>query len=577
MIKRIDTLKIENIKGISQATFKLDLLPNKPTIVVAPNGFGKSSIATAFSSLNSKRIELSKDHLHKGDESLSPLVELSVTNKDGSCDLFRADSQSNSISSVFSVYVISSQLVPKAKRLRIGGAPVVTAAIEVQPIVLIAKVPKKISLNYSLKNAKATFGAGGTALPSISPLLGDPRVMARIGDDVDFTKIGQVGISKAVSEFKDLVNGKGGVAPKRCQDISAAELASVSDLSHFKQIIGAAAASGYSFVDSTRAVLAAIQMTELYAQDKSAFSGAVKRAQYEVEKDAYIRTLKSLRPTWKKIEPRESANGLAIEFPKANFISNGERDAICFVAQLLRAKMKLRGSNAILLIDEIFDYLDEANMVACQYYLSNLISAMKADGKQIFPIVLTHLDPNYFRNFTFARQKVCYLSRFNVTDRQVERVIVKREDPLISSQVSEFFLHFNPSDIDLSPQFQALGLSSSIDTAAKFSAHCLSELSKYLSGKNYDPIAVCCAVRLKVEEAAYNAIDPPHRLDFLKVHKTVEKLQFATSRGYVASDIQSLLGLIYNSAMHLRDGADNHSPLANRLENMTIRQMISVL
>lgn len=44
----IKVIEIKNIKGIQHRRFELDILPNKPSLLVAPNGFGKSSLAIAF-------------------------------------------------------------------------------------------------------------------------------------------------------------------------------------------------------------------------------------------------------------------------------------------------------------------------------------------------------------------------------------------------------------------------------------------------------------------------------------------------------------------------------------------------
>lgn len=48
LIKRI---KVDNIKG--KSSFKIpfvDLTANQPNVIVAPNGYGKSAITTAFKS-----------------------------------------------------------------------------------------------------------------------------------------------------------------------------------------------------------------------------------------------------------------------------------------------------------------------------------------------------------------------------------------------------------------------------------------------------------------------------------------------------------------------------------------------
>jgi ABC-type cobalamin/Fe3+-siderophores transport system ATPase subunit len=60
----LKVIEIENIKGISHKRFELDILPNKPSLLVAPNGFGKSSFAVAFNEMNNRRINLTEDNYH---------------------------------------------------------------------------------------------------------------------------------------------------------------------------------------------------------------------------------------------------------------------------------------------------------------------------------------------------------------------------------------------------------------------------------------------------------------------------------------------------------------------------------
>lgn len=49
----IKQIEISNVRGIDHLVVDLgDMYPNKPNIMVAPNGSGKSSFATAFSWLN---------------------------------------------------------------------------------------------------------------------------------------------------------------------------------------------------------------------------------------------------------------------------------------------------------------------------------------------------------------------------------------------------------------------------------------------------------------------------------------------------------------------------------------------
>ena len=73
MIKKI---KITNIKGIGIDTkngkIEFDLPANKPLLLVAPNGFGKSSFSTAFKSLNPTKIVLEDDHYYQGVDTNRP-------------------------------------------------------------------------------------------------------------------------------------------------------------------------------------------------------------------------------------------------------------------------------------------------------------------------------------------------------------------------------------------------------------------------------------------------------------------------------------------------------------------------
>ena len=61
IIKRI---KVENIKGkqVFEITFS-NFVANQPNIVVAPNGFGKSTIATAFKYAESGKMKVNTNRI----------------------------------------------------------------------------------------------------------------------------------------------------------------------------------------------------------------------------------------------------------------------------------------------------------------------------------------------------------------------------------------------------------------------------------------------------------------------------------------------------------------------------------
>ncbi|MNE42926.1 hypothetical protein D3C76_751220 [compost metagenome] len=190
---------------------------------------------------------------------------------------------------------------------------------------------------------------------------------------------------------------------------------------------------------------------------------------------------------------------------------------------------------------------------------------------------MTHLSPSVFRNFTFSDQKVCYLNKSAPTNRSVEKLIIKRTERSIEDPVAKYFLHFHHEDKNLTDEFQALGLPAGLARSSQFSEHCANQLDRYLQGNSFDPLAVCCAVRRRVEAIAYERLGADFREEFLLTHKTASKLDFAKSKGAAIPEVFFLLGVIYNEAMHLRENQDNFSALGSKLSNLTIKHMIETL
>lgn len=75
----INSITIENVKGIERLEIKQTIQPNRPNILVAPNGFGKSSIAIAFNSLKANKIELADENMHNGNKALTPTISLKLS------------------------------------------------------------------------------------------------------------------------------------------------------------------------------------------------------------------------------------------------------------------------------------------------------------------------------------------------------------------------------------------------------------------------------------------------------------------------------------------------------------------
>ena len=72
----ITHIEIRNVKGIQHKVFDFKIIPNKPSIMVAPNGFGKSSLAIAFKSLSNNQFRLKDDDLYEGESTNRPYLEV---------------------------------------------------------------------------------------------------------------------------------------------------------------------------------------------------------------------------------------------------------------------------------------------------------------------------------------------------------------------------------------------------------------------------------------------------------------------------------------------------------------------
>ena len=576
MIKKIE---VTNIKGVGDGTsnglYEFDFPKNRPSILVAPNGFGKSSLATAFKSLKNKRIELHKDDFHQGRDDLCPRIEISYTDDGGSMVVVSADNVSNEISSTFDCFVINNQVFAKPKKNRIGGHEIASASLEIPPIVLSSSIPEKTAFNYSVSNHKARFGKNGKVLPNIQAVYKNGRFITELSKNLIYLdrSSGQR-VQEKINSFTQRLNGQSGSRENLLDWLDQNELLFLEGINNISKIAGVCSSFDLGFTNSAENYLAAIQLASDFNENSDLFKRAVKRTIYDFEKSAYERLFNDFNSSWKNFRPKEKDGKLVVEMPKVHQVSNGQRDVMCFIALLKKAEIKLAKKRSILIIDEVFDYLDDANLIAAQYYITQLVAKFKDDGKMFYPIILTHLDPSFFRNYTFSKQKVFYLERRDAKiNPHLKKLLVDRNDAAIKNYVSKYHLHYEPEPINIRPEFESLGLKPTWGDSSIFDQYVFSEFKKYAADDSvYDPFAVCCALRKKVEKYAYDRLSSDDsKAEFLTTHKTTNKLKFAESKGVVVPESFYLLGIIYNDGMHWKN---NESAIAGKLENMIIKKMV---
>lgn len=574
----IQKITIENIKGISNKTFDLNITPNKPSILVAPNGFGKSSFATAFNSLNNRRIKLDEDNLHTNSVSLQPKLKIEYKDISGAVVNLEATENSNTISSLIDCFVINSQLKPRGIGSQFGRA---TGELAINDIVLIDSIPQNISFGYQFRNFQTKFGNNSKILPNITSILSNKLLIEKLSDN--YTALERANGTTFQSRINQCISQINAQASTISSDnlLNWIETNLLSDLrlipylSDLANIINSQDLS-LGNNNEVKSYLIAIQSIWLYNNNKDNFKKACNYSNYQLDKQRFDTTLSHLNCTWKGIRSSQNNGKLIVKFPKAIDISNGQRDILTFVAMLFRAQRNLKKSSNILIIDEVFDYLDDANLIAAQYYVTLFIKEFKNSSKRIYPIILTHLNPLYFKNYAFSDQKIYFLNKTNATvNPGLVILLKKRNDSTIKDDVSKYLLHYHPNKINKRTEFRALSIPELWGENDNFQDFLDIEVRNYLNNQNYCPFAVCGAVRNKIEEIAYNKLSNPiFKAELLNTWKTREKLDYLKSKGLISPETHYLLGIIYNEGMHWKDNIDNITPITNKLENLTIKNMI---
>jgi hypothetical protein len=215
-----------------------------------------------------------------------------------------------------------------------------------------------------------------------------------------------------------------------------------------------------------------MQLIFEYQHTPNQFNSALKRRIYELEKTKYGEIFDDFNTSWKAFKPVEKEGKLVIEIPKTSHISNGHRDVMCFIALLKKAELNLNKQNCILIIDEVFDYLDDANLIAVQYYLTQLIKKFINEGRKLYPIMLTHLNPYFFKNFVFSKQKVFFLDKKEAKIHpSLKKLLLNREHESIKEDVSKYHLHYEPISKNIRPAFEALDIKPTWGDSAVFDAY----------------------------------------------------------------------------------------------------------
>ncbi|WP_443113352.1 hypothetical protein [Herbaspirillum seropedicae] len=589
MIKKI---AIKHVKGISNLDLEVDLYPNKPALFVAPNGFGKSSITVAFKSLNRNRISLNEQHYYGNDQSNKPAVHLTYVDDNNTDITLTADENQNQISDVFDVITITSLARAKGTKRNTGKFTAVSADYVIDPIILIATIPEKKQFNYSFNTVKSEFGKIGKALPNIGFLKDEDAFLSSLALEGIIEALGKTSQIKQQEKINEILSRLNSAIHSH----SATEIHSIvknNEIDKFREIQHLKTAADhirkFDFCgnDEVNSYFVALQLSLLFRSDTETLKKICKYAEYELEKKNLAKIFSDFNTSWQKFSPKETKRSLVLEFPKLHHISNGQRDVMAFVAELQRAKKALKNKRLLLVIDEVFDYLDEANLVATQFYISKFVEEAKERGAQIYPIIMTHLSPEFFNSYVFGSRlklQIRYLRKFpNRISDSMKRLLKERNSATspLKLKIEKYLLHYHPVPINDRADFAAAGLKETWGDPGIFYKHIDTEVKKYLANDStYDPMCVCCAVRVRIEHIIYDNIsDNALKKEFVDtiVNGTSAKLDFASDIGIFVPETYYLLGVVYNEGLHWRDDDSFVSKIVTRLQNSTITNMVRAL
>ena len=571
----ISNITIKNIKGFSDKdnSIDVDIKSGKINILVAPNGYGKSSITAAFKSLTNSRIKVEKKDIHKENEQLDSA--LSITED---TITYTADKNENELANHFKVAVVNSRLVAKATGRNMGAFHSVQGHLGINDFEIIHKIPTNCTILYDPKSLKNDFGKNGKILPNISSLLRDNAFLSQLDDiysdlDKQSAKMRQENINGIIQ----IINGLNGTIENIKANFEEKSLSELNKDSSYRNIVELI--NRHKNIKGLELFLYFYQIQKIYLSDKPMVKAKVQRAKYELFKQSFDNNLAIIGKTWKNIHTMEHNRSLVIKMPNATNISYGQRDVLTLSIELLKIKSEIKdGCKLILIIDEVFDYLDPVNMTIVQYYFSQLVEEYRQKCI-LYPIIMTHLSPDYFNNYTFSprRMNIVYLQKDYIQPNvNIKRLLVKREEETIKDDIAKFLLHYNKGEINQRAQFRNLGLAETWGEGTTFLKHLINEMNKYLRKEaDYDPYSVCIALRIKIEKIVYEKLPTEdQKKEFIQTHKTKAKLEFAENILGEFPDIYFILGVIYNDAGHLKD-ENSEKPVVYRLNNLIIQNMIS--
>ena len=548
-MERITKITIHNIKGKSNWSHNFnDLIPNKVNVFVAPNGYGKSTITAAFKAAAHGVMKLQKDEYFDNDTANAPSLELEYIDNHKK-EKRTSDINQGDISRKFVVYCINSPVVAKFLGKNLGNFTSKSAGLYID-VLNVCEIPPKTELNYSFRGMFSLFGKGTPNLTNFFSTISGLRFIVDNLDDI-----------RKCTEQSKLTSFLGTL---KSNDTSS-NLEQTNKFPTLKGLIDQLVSS--QRIIRLEALKYLIQIVQFIKDnDCSDIKKAFEYQKYKKRKNDIMDRLTTFNTTGQSIKVSEHDGKLILNLGSARKMSNGERDILYFVASLISFESSVGSKPAILIIDEVFDYLDGANLLAAQYYLSKMVSLMNCQGKIFFPIIMTHLDPAVFNNYYIKKYKVHYITAYSqitqINSDILVRLLILRSDlkkqknNTLSENIEKYLLHYYPDNWSIGKDLKKEINDFWVDSYS-YREYLYQEADKYFNEKKYNALAVVIAIRIKVEEFTVKKLPEDKRSEYYNKKGAAHKLEYAEECSIDLPELCYLLCPLYNDSLHLYSNDSN--------------------
>lgn len=564
----ISKIRIQNVKGKENWSHTFDgLCSGRVNLFVAPNGYGKSTIATAFRAAAHGRMNLEKGDLYHGDEANVPSLEMTYT-EDGVTRTVVSDNVRGEISKCFTVFTISSPLYAKPTGRSMRGFATHSAELHVRDV-KVCDVSEKAVVAYSIAKNRKRFGKDA---PNIGQFLISEEGLRFVVDNKAALK--KCADEKRIQRLLDKV-------PSRETDAVA-----LRNQGTVCQLMDSLSAQ-FDLADEVSAWYLVQIVAAIKEQGVEAFKKALSWVTFTKRKSLVNERLTEFDTAGLGLHAEQHKGKLVIAFGRAGRMSNGERDVLTFVASLIAFEARLVNKPGILVIDEVFDYLDGANLLAVQYYLSRMMREVKASERTVIPIIMTHLDPAVFVNYSLKGMSVHYLtgrSGIDLNDNIAKMLLLRSElkGQGESNDYEKYLLHYHPDNWTVPEDIVKRLPDGFFPNSKSLRDWLYKEVEEeYLVGSSYNALAVILALRMKVEEKTVQLLPEDKKAGYYEQHGSNKKLGYAEDCGTDLPELFWLLQPLYNDPAHLRMGRSSDRENRNKIESAylkvsssTVRMMI---